>query len=427
MRIQGIGVSVKRDRREGRPNRLILAGVTLVATSCAPVSQPDVADFALQVVQVAEGLNRPVDLIAAPGDTQRLFIVEQPGVIKVLDLTTGRVLSEPFLDIDSRVSEGYLGNGEQGLLSLAFHPDYFVSGNSNEGCFFVHYSSNSGATTIERYRVGSDPNIADPESNLLILRVSQPFANHNGGTIAFGPNDGYLYIGLGDGGAANDPGGRAQNDGELLGKILRIDVNAASPGQPYTIPPGNPFVGLEPRHEIWAKGLRNPWRFSFDGLTGDLYIADVGQEAREEINFIPVGSGGGENYGWRCMEGTACTFLSGCSCNGTELTPPCYEYFHNPGGGRSITGGYVYRGSAIPELQARYFFADFVSGRIWSLRIVNGQAREIVEHTDDLNGPEVGGVIGAIASFGQDAAGELYIVDRGDSDHTGRVFKITLE
>lgn len=403
--------------------KLILAmlGTTVLGCSIAP--EPARAGGELKTVQVASGLNRPVNVVSAPGDTDRLFIIEQPGIIKILDLNTGNVLGTPFLNIDGVVSNGYTGNGERGLFALAFHPNYFVAGDPNEGNFFVHYSANSGATTIERYTVSNDPDVADLGSNLLIFTNFQPFANHNGGAIVFGPNDGYLYFGLGDGGSANDPGNRAQNDNQLLGKILRIDVNNSTVADPYDIPPSNPFVGEAPLDEIWAKGIRNPWRISFDRLNGDLYIADVGQNAREEINYQPADSPGGQNYGWRCMEGFGCTGFSGCVCNDDSLTLPIHEYFHNGAGGFSITGGYVYRGCQIPELFGHYFYADFVSNKIWTLKVVDGVATEIQERTADMNPPDVGGSIGQISTFGQDAQGELYIVERAGSG-SGQVFRI---
>ena len=246
--------------------------------------------------RIASGLSRPLYVTAPLADYDRIFIVEQwTALIKILHVASGEI--DTFLNIDSIV----IGSGnERGLLGLCFHPDY-----SNNGYFYVHYNNNSGNTVIARYSVTANPDSADAASRLTILQITQPAgqSNHKGGMIAFGP-DGYLYIGMGDGGSANDPGNRAQSDTTLLGKMLRIDVNG---GEPYIIPPDNPFVDLPPRDEIWAKGLRNPWRWSFDRVTGDLYIADVGQGAWEEVNFQSDTSGGGENYGWRCMEGQHCT------------------------------------------------------------------------------------------------------------------------
>ncbi len=388
----------------------------------------------IKATRIASGLNRPVDFVSAPGDTDRMFIIEQPGIIRVFDLNTGQVLLTPFLDINTRVSNGFSGNGEQGLFSMAFHPNYFVDGDPNEGVFFVHYSANSGATFIERYRVfENDPDRADVNSNELVLTTSQPFANHNGGTIVFGPQDGYLYIGLGDGGFFNDPNGAGQDiTNQLLGKILRIDVDGVDdfPGvgsRNYAIPPSNPFVDVTGDDEIWAYGIRNPWRMSFDRLTNDFYIADVGQNAREEVNFQPADSLGGENYGWRCKEANGCTGLSGCSCADPTLVDPIHEYFHSQG--LSITGGYVYRGCEIPEFFGHYFFADFVSARIWSFRVENGVRVDFGERTANLNPPDAGGSINQISSFGQDQQGNIYIVDRGSggSSNQGQIFRIDPE
>lgn len=384
-----------------------------------------VAGGELNTVRVASGLNRPTEVVAAPGDTSRLFILEQPGIIKILDLNTGEVLPTPFLNIDPSVSNGYTGNGERGLLSLAFHPKYFVPGDPNEGHFFVHYSANNGATTVERFRVSSNPNVADINDRLVILSMFQPFPNHNGGQLAFGPCDGFLYIALGDGGAANDPSNRAQNLNMMFGKLLRINVDNASADTPYEIPPDNPFVGQNALGEIWAYGLRNPWRFSFDRITGDLYIGDVGQNAREEIDFQPAASTGGENYGWRCMEGNRCTGFSGCECFSDALTDPIHEYFQGVNG-FSVTGGHVYRGCQIPSIRGHYFFADFVSGRIWSFKVVDGAVTDFQQRDGDLNPPDAGGIINQISSFGVDAQGEIYIVDRGGAT-TGQVFKIVPE
>ncbi len=398
---------------------------TLAAIGAASVGSNALAGGELSAIRVATGLNRPVELTAAPGDTDRMFIVEQRGIIKILDLNTNTVLATPFLNIDALVSNGYTGNGERGLLSMAFHPNYFVAGDPNEGYFFVHYNNNGGTSTIARYKVSADPNVADAGNVLTIMLLGQPFPNHNGGQIMFGPCDGYLYIGFGDGGAANDPSNRAQNLNLLLGKMLRIDVNNAMGGSPYVIPADNPFVGQAAREEIWAYGLRNPWRTSFDRITGDMYIGDVGQNAREEIDFQPASSGGGENYGWRCMEGNRCTSLSGCTCFDNALTDPIHEFVWGSQG-RSITGGYVYRGCEMPSFQGHYFFADFLSNRIWSFKQVGGVATEVVRRDLDINPPDIGGTIVQIAAFGQDETGELYIVSRGGAT-TGRIYKIVPE
>ncbi len=361
---------------------------------------------AATTVRVATGLSRPVYVTAVPGDYDRIFIVEQRTArIKVLHFSTGVI--DTFLHIDSLVID--TGN-ERGLLGLCFHPGY-----PDTPYFYVHYNNNAGNSVIARYTVTANPDSADAHSRFQILQVTQPAGqdNHKSGMIAFGP-DGYLYVSFGDGGSGNDPGNRAQSDTTLLGKILRIDVDG---GSPYAIPPDNPFVGLPPLDEIWAKGVRNPWRWSFDRLTGDLYIGEVGQNAWEEVDFQPANSTGGENYGWRCMEGFHCTGLSGCTCNSPTLTLPIQEYSHSDG--CSITGGFVYRGCAIPEYLGLYFFADYCSDSIWTFRYANGTVSEFTNRTAELDPPGALN-IGDISSFGEDAYGELYICDLVG----GEVFKI---
>lgn len=376
------------------------------------LAQGALAQHTLTSERVASGLSRPIGFAHA-GDPDRAYIVQQRGKILVLDLTTDTVLATPFLDLTGIVS---ISGNEQGLLGLAFHPDY-----ASNGLFYVNYTKASGGdTVIGQFSVSSDPDVADSDSFVQLLTYDQPFSNHNGGWIGFGPNDGYLYISAGDGGSANDPGNRAQTiDGMLLGKLLRIDVDGddfpADPERNYAIPTGNPFVGVAGEDEIWAFGLRNPWRSSFDRATGDLWIADVGQNNYEELNFQPAASLGGENYGWRCMEGFHCTGLTGCTCSGTELTLPIHEYTHSDG--CSVTGGSVYRGAWSPHLRGTYFFADYCSASIWSLRYDGSAVTEFTNRTAEL-APDVGS-IGSIASFGEDARGELYICDLG-----GEVFRV---
>jgi len=375
---------------------------------------------ALTTVRVASNLNRPIYCTAAPDDP-RLFIVEQRGVIKILQ--DGQVLARPFLDIDNLIPNP-TGNDERGLLGLAFHPNY-----AQNGFFYVNYINLGSDTIIARFHVSADPNRADSLSAQQVMFIDQPFTNHNGGNVAFGP-DGYLYIGMGDGGSAGDPQGNGQNDGALLGKMLRIDINGDDfPGDPsrnYAIPPSNPFAGPgNPLDEIWAKGMRNPYRWSFDRLTGDLYIADVGQGCWEEIDFQPGSSTGGENYGWVRMEGTHC-YPPGANCSPSSCTPigvmPIHEYSHTEAGfSCSITGGYSYRGS-IPSIQGRYFFADFCSNHIYSFLYTGGSVTELTDRTAEL-APGGGLSIGAIAGFGQDATGELYIVDRADAV-SGEIYKL---
>jgi glucose/arabinose dehydrogenase len=354
---------------------------------------PAPAPSGLGLDTIASGFVSPVFLTAPTGDTARLFVVEQSGAIRIIRNRT--VLTAPFLDLTDSVSTG----GEQGLLGLAFAPDFASSGE-----FYVSYTRQGGNSVVARYRVSADPDLADPTSGSTILGVTQPYSNHNGGMIAFGP-DGYLYFGLGDGGSGGDPQGTGQDRSDLLGSMLRLDVSG---GGGYAIPAGNPYAtSASFRPELWNWGLRNPWRFSFDRQTGDLYVADVGQNAWEEVNVQPAGSVGGENYGWNLMEGTHC-YTSGCSQAG--LTLPVLDYGHNQG--CSVTGGYVYRGAAIPALVGHYFYADYCNGWVRSFRYQGGQATAQLDRTELRPG-------GSITSFGEDARGELYILTQG-----GRVHRI---
>jgi glucose/arabinose dehydrogenase len=359
---------------------------------------------------VAQGLSLPLFVTSPPGDTARVFIVEQRGGdsrgrIKILK--GGVVQATPFL------TTGTLATGsEQGLLGLAFAPDYATSGR-----FYINYTDSTGTTKIVRHTVSGNPDVANPVGTVL-LSIFQPFANHNGGWLGFGP-DGYLYAATGDGGSGGDPGDRAQNVDSLLGKILRLDVS----GPGYTIPPGNPFAGPTPgRDEIWNYGLRNPWRPSFDRATGDFVIADVGQNLREEINFAPAGTGAGANYGWRCFEGSlpfaasATNPCESCSSPACPMVFPFHEYPHTTG--CSITGGYVYRGCAIPDLRGQYFFADYCGNQIWTGVFQTDTLVNVTDRAAEL-APGGGLTINSITSFGEDARGELYICDQG-----GEVFKI---
>ena len=381
------------------------AGVPTTVPTVGPAAVPTVGPTAgperlqalsLRLVPVASDLAQPVQVTQAGDGSGRLFVVERGGRIRVM--AGGKVLPEPFLDITDLV--GARGS-EQGLLSVAFHPQY-----TQNGRFFVNYTDRAGDTVVAGYRVGPDPNRADPDSAQVLLQIDQPYANHNGGLNLFGP-DGYLYIGMGDGGSAGDPHENGQSRTTLLGKLLRIDVDR---GSPYAIPPDNPFVGrLDGRPEIWAYGLRNPWRFSFDRATGDLFIADVGQNAYEEVHRQPAGSQGGENYGWSRMEGAHCFKpRSGCDQSGLEL--PIAEYSRD--GGCSITGGYVYRGRAEPALAGVYFFGDYCSGKIWGL-IPDGagawRMRELIQSP------------ARISSFGEDQEGELYLTDLAG----GRIYRLS--
>lgn len=337
-------------------------------------------DVQLQVVPVVDGLDLPVFATAPVGDS-RLFIVEQTGRIRIL--ADGAVLPEPFLDLSGMVSSG----NEQGLLGLAFHPAYIANGR-----FFVNFTDAQGDTQIVAYTVSDDPDRADHDSAAPLLDIDQPAANHNGGWLGFG-SDGLLHIGTGDGGGSGDRGNNAQNPDSLLGKLLRIDVDA---GEPYAIPADNPFAEGGGAPEIYMLGLRNPWRIAFDGDL--LYIADVGQNAFEEVTVLPR-TEVGANLGWRIVEGPAC-FNPPTGCDIGGFVPPTYSYAHADGG-CSITGGFVYRGATIPELQGHYFFADFCEGFVRSLAYPSA---EVTDWTEQL------GNIGNITSFGTDSTGELYIL-----------------
>lgn len=380
---------------------------------------------AITTTRVASGLVRPIFVTHAPGDFSRIFIIEKQGRIRIAQITPSgayTLLATPFLDIDPIVQGGTNNNSEQGLLGLAFHPNY-----ADNGRFFVYYTgvAGNGDEVVAEYTVSSDPNIANTAESLL-LTFDDPQTNHNGGWLAFGP-DNKLYISVGDGGNQDDsgpghiePGGNAQSLATLMGKILRIDVDSddfpADPDRNYAIPADNPFIGTPALPEIWAYGLRNPWRPSFDRATGDLYIADVGQNTWEEIDFQPAGDAGGHNYGWRCREGNV-DFIVDSVCDGQTFVPPVYVYQH-VNGNCSVSGGYVYRGCAIPSLQGHYFFADYCSSQIWSFRY-NGSVTNFTNRTAQL-APGGGQSIVSITSFGEDAYGELYICDQSG----GEVFKI---
>ncbi len=346
-------------------------------------------DAAITLVQVAGGFNAPIQVSHAGDGSNRMFVVEQQG--RILIIQDGTVLSQVFLDIRSLVDYG----GEKGLLGLAFHPDY-----KSNGYFYVNYSRQAdGATVIARYQASpASSNSADPNSATILLVVPQPYVNHNGGQLLFSPIDGYLYIGMGDGGSAGDPQDNGQNINTLLGAMLRIDVDS---GVPYAIPSDNPYVGKAGLDEIWATGLRNPWRFSFDRLNGDLYIADVGQNLWEEVDFQAASTPGGLNFGWRCKEGQHEYNFSG-ACQTADFTDPIAEYNHTEG--RSITGGFVYRGADYPSLYGQYFYADYVTGKIWT---VSQSSSDPITWTAPQLMLETGMNISA---FGEDESGELYVV-----------------
>jgi glucose/arabinose dehydrogenase len=362
----------------------------LAASGCGSqfengTSEPPEGAEPVALELVASGLSFPLYLTSPDGDL-RLFIVEKGGTVRIVK--GGTLLPNPFLDISERVSAG----GEQGLLGLAFHPQYATNGR-----FLVHYTDPAGETQVSGFRVSGDPDLADPASEVSVLQADQPFPNHNGGQLLFGP-DGYLYVMLGDGGSAGDPGGRGQSLADLLGSILRIDP---LDGGGYTVPPDNPFVGTAGASpEVWSYGLRNPWRATFDPATGDLYIGDVGQGRWEEVDVSTSadGAGRGLNFGWNAMEGPDC-FIASCDRDGLEL--PVLAYGH--GDGCSITGGFVYRGAAIPALQGHYFYSDFCSGWVRSFRLENGAAADQFQWPTLAPG-------GNVPSFGRDAAGELYVM-----------------
>jgi glucose/arabinose dehydrogenase len=353
------------------------------------------ADFTININHiVASGFSSPVGVYNAGDESGRLFVVEQTGKIRIIK--NGVTLATPFLDLGSLIT----CCGEQGLLGLAFHPDYPA-----KPYFYVDYTrSGDGDTVIARYTVSGNADIADPNSAAVLLTINQPYANHNGGQLAFGP-DGYLYIGMGDGGSSGDPQNNAQNLNSLLGKILRLEVTDAFPY--YTSPPDNPFASAIPGlDEIWAWGLRNPWRFSFDRLTGDLLIGDVGQGSYEEVDYEKAGSAGGVNYGWNCREGAhSYTISPYCTLALPSLTDPVAEYTHALG--CSITGGFVYRGQDYPNLAGRYFFADYCFGTIWSVVQTGMNPPTFTPRKHELD-------TGLnISSFGEDETGEVYVVDYG--------------
>ena len=371
-----------------------LAPFTPIPAPTEPISSPGLPDpLEYQWRPITGGLEKPVGLSNAGDGSNRLFIIEQPGDIRILQ--QGSLLPNPFLDIRRRV--GSRGS-EQGLLGLAFSPTY-----RQDGFFYVNYTNLDGDTVIARFQASlDDPQRADPQSEKLLLQVKQPFPNHNGGGMAFGP-DGYLYLGLGDGGSGGDPQGNGQSLETLLGKLLRIDV---SQGEPYSIPTGNPFASSGGRPEIWAFGLRNPWRFSFDRQTGDLYIGDVGQNRWEEIDFLPAGSPGGANFGWNFFEGTHP--YQGEPPPGQPFVLPAVEYSHDQG--CSVTGGVVYRGVRLPAWQGVYLFGDYCSGNVWGLkRAAEGRWLQALLFQG----------VGGITTFGEDESGEVYL-----ADHSGLVYTL---
>jgi len=359
-------------------------------------SLPDPATVTL--TPIADGFIRPLGITHAGDGSDRLFVLEQGGRIWIVDEATGERRAQPFLDLSALVSPAANDLGtytERGLLGAAFHPDY-----AENGFVYVNYTDRGGSTIIARYTVSADDaDQLDPMTAQILLTQQQPFPNHNGGWMAFGPNDGYLYISLGDGGAAGDPINAGQSLNTWLGKILRLDISTATAAEPYRVPQDNPFVGVDGvLPEIWAYGLRNAWRNSFDRASGDLYLADVGQNRYEEVNFQSAASTGGENYGWRAYEGTH-VFDAVLVTDGMVM--PFAEYPHSEG--ISVTGGYVYRGAALPALTGVYFYGDFGTGTIWSA-VRDDAGAWLMEPFFTRTGH-------AISSFGENEAGELFLVD----------------
>jgi glucose/arabinose dehydrogenase len=384
--------------------RLLMAGLVLVGTGClieCSDNGSNESSLPLRLQPISTSLSAPVFMTAPANDTGRLFIVEQGGLIRIFNVTTNSLLATPFLDISGLTLSG----GEEGLLGMAFDPQYAVNHQ-----FFVFYTDQAGDIVIARYlRDATNANLADSSSATMLLTVAHPnFSNHNGGMLAFGP-DGCLYAGIGDGGDSGDPNNNGQNLSLLLGKLLRLNPDTGAPCNNVII---NPFVLLGGAQQVWSLGLRNPWRFSFDRQTGDLYIGDVGQSTREEIDVAVAPNAGRQaNYGWRLMEGFLC-FNPSSSCNSGGLTLPVLDYPH-ASGACSVIGGYVYRGDAIPTLRGTYFYADFCAGFVRSFRYQNGQPTEQTEW------PLLSPPGSFVTSFGEDSAGELYVMTQG-----GGLFKI---
>ena len=378
----------------------------------------------LSSVLIADGYKKPVFITSYPNNAKLLYIVEQAGLIKLIN--DGKKLSRPFFDINKRVVNPNRPGDERGLLGFAFHPNH-----TNNGKFYINYMDNDGNTIVSEFSTNSELR-ANHKSERIILKLKQPYGNHNGGDIQFGP-DGYLYISIGDGGKAGDPLNAGQDLSSLFGKIIRIDIEQ----KPYGIPKSNPFFGQkDKREEIWAWGLRNVWRFSFDKQTGDKYLADVGQNKWEEVNFEPASSKGGLNYGWRIMEANHC-YDPKENCPTEGLIKPIIEYPNDANHpafafriieelsfsetdveGCSVTGGYVYRGQKIKSMQCKYIFGDYCSGNIWTLKVVNGKAINFKNRTEEIN---IGGgeFTTYISSFGQDSDGEIYIID-----YNGGIYKL---
>ncbi len=365
---------------------------------------------------IGTGLVYPTWIGHAPGDESRLFVLEKAGRVRIIDLgATPTLRATAFLNIDPIVTGGASTSDEQGLLGMAFDPDYATNGQ-----FYVYYTG-SGTNNLARYTVSAgDPNVANA-TGVVMMTWSDPYTNHNGGDIHFKPGTRDLYMGTGDGGSANDPGNVAQNLSSRLGKMHRIRPTVGGAAPYYTIPSDNPFFGGATTADdtVWSYGLRNPWRWCFDQANSDMYIADVGQNAVEEVDFEPNGTPGGRNYGWRCTEGTSNTGLTGCTFGSPTLTAPIRTYGHNSAGGYSITGGRVYRGCAMPDMQGIYFYVDYSTNNSWSFRMVNGVVTEFVTRNAELQTSVGGQTVNQVVAFGEDAKGELYM-----ADHGGQIYKI---
>mgnify|MGYP003957987205 FL=1 len=375
----------------------------------------------LSSIEIADGFKKPLFITSYPTDSNLLYVVEQAGRIIVIE--NGEKLKRPFLDIKKQVVNPNRPGDERGLLGFAFHPNH-----TKNGKFYINYMNNDGYTVVSEFTVKNKQR-ANHSSERILFDLKQPFSNHNGGHMAFGP-DGYLYISIGDGGKAGDPNNAGQDLNTIFGKVIRIDVNQT----PYGIPKSNPYYGQEnKRGEIWAWGLRNVWRFSFDRKNGDIFYGDVGQNKWEEINYEPAKSKGGVNYGWRIMEARHC-YNPEDNCNESGLTQPILEYPNDANymrtltgmdqpdvDGCSVTGGYVYRGKQIKGLQGTYLFGDYCSGNVWSFKVENGKAVEFQNRTEEINLAE-GEFTNYISSFGEDADGELYIID-----YNGGVYKIIIQ
>ena len=375
----------------------------------------------LSSIEIADGFKKPLFITSYPTDSNLLYVVEQAGRIIVIE--NGEKLKRPFLDIKKQVVNPSRPGDERGLLGFAFHPNH-----TKNGKFYINYMNNDGYTVVSEFIVKNKQR-ANHSSERILFDLKQPFSNHNGGHMAFGP-DGYLYISIGDGGKAGDPNNAGQDLNTIFGKVIRIDVNQT----PYGIPKSNPYYGQEnKRGEIWAWGLRNVWRFSFDRENGDIFYGDVGQNKWEEINYEPSNSKGGINYGWRIMEARHC-YNPEDNCNESGLTQPILEYPNDANymrtltvmdqpdvDGCSVTGGYVYRGKKIKGLQGTYLFGDYCSGNVWSFKVENGKAVEFQNRTEEINLAE-GEFTNYISSFGEDADGELYIID-----YNGGVYKIIIQ